>query len=425
MRKKVYLNDTICESARKRLEAKVDIIDNFDHPEELDAIIVRQQYCPREVIAKAKKCRLIQMHGVGLERIDVDAAREYGIPVERTKGGNAQSVAELAIGFMITMARKMKFLNNGLLAGRFHTFGLPETVGTELSGKRLGLIGGGQIAQLVANIARLAFHCDVLVYDPFLPEEKAAALGFTKVEKVTELAAQADFVSIHVPYTESTHHMVGREFFAAANPRLILVNMARVGIVWFPTVDAANDAAYKAAHAADRALLDAANEQKKPGQPKISVLDENGRLQPAVYPVLEAIREQDMILATGHIAPRESLALLQAAADMGLHRLLVTHASLPMTQMTLALQRECTALGAFIEHCCYTPYHDLASWDEIASAVREIGPARIVLSTDFGQSSGPDPAKGLARFARELMARGISGPDIRQMTVTNPRRLLL
>lgn len=173
----VYLHDHICDSAVARLRRHVNLVDNFDHPEELDAIIVRQQYCPREVINRAKRCRLIQMHGVGLDRIDVEAAKENGISVKRTKGGNAQSVAELAIGFMLAMARKMKFLDRGLQAGKFQTFGLPETVGLELSGKKLGLVGGGQIAQLVADIARAAFHCEIFVYDPFLSAEACKNLG--------------------------------------------------------------------------------------------------------------------------------------------------------------------------------------------------------------------------------------------------------
>ncbi|XOQ26631.1 MAG: 4-phosphoerythronate dehydrogenase [Mitsuokella multacida] len=231
MRKKVYLHDHICASAVERLRRYVDLVDNFDQPEELDAIIVRQQYCTREVICRAKKCKLIQMHGVGLDRIDVEAAKEYGIPVKNTKGGNAQSVAELAVGFMLTMARKMKFLDEGLREGRFQTFGLPETVGTELSGKKIGLVGGGQIAQLVAKIAVAAFYCSILVYDPYLKEEKCQELGFTKVDTVDELAKKADIISIHVPLTDSTKHMFNEEVFAKANPKLILVNTSRGGVV--------------------------------------------------------------------------------------------------------------------------------------------------------------------------------------------------
>lgn len=227
----VYLHNHICDSAVARLRRHVNLVDNFDHPEELDAIIVRQQYCPREVISRAKRCRLIQMHGVGLDRIDVEAAKEYGISVKRTKGGNAQSVAELAIGFMLAMARKMKFLDRGLQAGKFQTFGLPETVGLELSGKKLGLVGGGQIAQLVADIARAAFHCKLFVYDPFLSAEACKKLGFQKVETVEALVAAVDFVSIHVPLTESTKHMFNAAVFAKANPDLILVNTSRGGVV--------------------------------------------------------------------------------------------------------------------------------------------------------------------------------------------------
>lgn len=227
----VYLHDHICDSAVARLRRHVNLVDNFDHPEELDAIIVRQQYCPREVISRAKRCRLIQMHGVGLDRIDVEAAKEYGISVKRTKGGNAQSVAELAIGFMLAMARKMKFLDRGLQAGKFQTFGLPETVGLELLGKKLGLVGGGQIAQLVADIARAAFHCEIFVYDPFLSAEACRALGFQKIETVSGLVAAVDFVSIHVPLTDSTKHMFNAAVFAKANPDLILVNTSRGGVV--------------------------------------------------------------------------------------------------------------------------------------------------------------------------------------------------
>ncbi|WP_278502782.1 NAD(P)-dependent oxidoreductase [Mitsuokella multacida] len=227
----VYLHDHICDSAMARLRRHVNLVDNFDHPEELDAIIVRQQYCPREVISRAKRCRLIQMHGVGLDRIDVEAAKEYGISVKRTKGGNAQSVAELAIGFMLAMARKMKFLDRGLQAGKFQMFGLPDTVGLELSGKKLGLVGGGQIAQLVADIARAAFHCEIFVYDPFLSAEACRALGFQKIETVSGLVAAVDFVSIHVPLTDSTKHMFNAAVFAKANRDLILVNTSRGGVV--------------------------------------------------------------------------------------------------------------------------------------------------------------------------------------------------
>lgn len=229
--KKVYLNDIICDSALARLKSKVELVNNYDHPEELDAIIVRQEYCSRDVIEKAKKCKLIQMHGVGLDRIDVDAAKEYKIPVKNVPAENSQSVAELAVTLIMALSRKVKMIDSGLQVGKYERFGLPELTGNEISHKVLGLVGGGHIAQLTAAIFANGFHCRVLCYDPFLSEEKCSSLGFTKVETLEELVQRANFVSIHVPLLESTKHMINRELLNHANPNLILVNTARGGIV--------------------------------------------------------------------------------------------------------------------------------------------------------------------------------------------------
>lgn len=229
--KTVYLNDHISKNAVTRLKKHVRLVDNFDNPEEIDAIIVRQQYCTKEIIDKVKNCKIIQMHGVGLERIDVEAAKAAGIPVSNIHGGNAQSVAELAVALILALSRKLTYINDGVRKGKFTRFGLPETEGSEVSGKTLGLIGGGQIAQLTANIMRAAFHTEILVYDPFLQDEKCRELGFEKVSELKDLFAKSDFVSIHVPLLDSTKHMVNKEVLECSKPGMILVNTARGGIV--------------------------------------------------------------------------------------------------------------------------------------------------------------------------------------------------
>lgn len=229
--KTVYLNDHISPNAVARLKEHVRLVDNFDNPEEIDAIIVRQQYCTREIIQKVKNCKLIQMHGVGLERIDVEAAKEAGIPVSNVHGGNAQSVAELSVGLILALSRKLTYINDGVRKGKFSRFGLPETEGNEVSGKTLGLIGGGQIAQLTAKIMVNAFNARVLVYDPFLDETKCAELGYEKVDDLKVLFENSDFVSIHVPLLDSTKHMVNKDVLDCAKNGLMLVNTARGGIV--------------------------------------------------------------------------------------------------------------------------------------------------------------------------------------------------
>ena len=229
--KTVYLNEHISPNAVNRLKQHVRLVDNFDNPEEIDAIIVRQQYATREIIQKAKNCKLIQMHGVGLERVDLEAAKEAGIPVKNTPGGNAQSVAELAVGLMLALSRKINYIYDGIKAGRFTRFGLPETEGNEIYGKVLGLVGGGQIARLTAKIMTSAFGARVLVYDPFMDEEKCSSFGFEKIPTVKELFSQADFISIHVPLLDSTRHMITKEVLDSSKKGLILINTARGGIV--------------------------------------------------------------------------------------------------------------------------------------------------------------------------------------------------
>lgn len=228
---KVYLNDNIDPSAVKRLEEKVEIVKDFNHPEELDAIIVRQQPLSREIISRAKKCRLIQMHGVGLDRIDVDAAREYGIPVKNCPGGNSESVAELVLALALALSRKLKFVDRGLQKGRLKSFGLPEMVGSEIAGKTLGLVGSGTIAKLTAKLFASAFGCKILCFNNHLSREEMEKIGFAKADSLEELMQKSDIVSLHIPLTNETKLMFHSGIFEKANPNLLFINTSRGGIV--------------------------------------------------------------------------------------------------------------------------------------------------------------------------------------------------
>lgn len=228
---KIYLSEYIAPSARKRLEEKFEIVDNFDHPEELDGIIVRRVYVTREIIKNAKKLKFISMHGVGLDTIDMEAAEEYGIPVQNVPGESAESVAELAVAFIMAASRKLKYVDSGLQNGKFQFFGQCDMIGNEVSGKKLGLVGSGHIAGKVADIMKYAFHNEVYCFNPRQSAENLDELGYQKIETLEELFHICDYVSIHVPLTDSTRGMIGKSAFDAANPGLILVNTARGGIV--------------------------------------------------------------------------------------------------------------------------------------------------------------------------------------------------
>ena len=227
---KVYLNDPIAPSALERLKAHVELVDHFDHPEELDAIIVRQQYCPADVIRRAARCRLIQQHGVGLDRIDVKAAEECGTPVRNTPGANSRSVAEYTVMMMLALSRKAVAIDRKTRGGRLPVFGMPETVGCEMTHKRLGLVGSGHVAHEVAQICRDGFHMELCCFSAHHSAQEVREMGFTPLS-LRELFASCDYVSLHCALTPETYHLIDRRCFEDCSPHLILINTARGGLV--------------------------------------------------------------------------------------------------------------------------------------------------------------------------------------------------
>ncbi len=228
---KVYLNDPIAQSAIDRLKRHVELVSDFEHPEELDAIIVRQQHVTRDVIERASKCKLIQQHGVGLDRIDVAAAEEHGIVVRNTPGINARSVAEYTVAMMMDISRKVTYVDKATRAGQLAGFGMSQTVGFDLTGKRLGLVGSGNIARQVAQIAHDGFHMQIACYNPFERVEALVEMGFEPVVSLEELFSTCDYVSLHCLLTSETYHLVGADVLAHAKPNVMLVNTARGGLV--------------------------------------------------------------------------------------------------------------------------------------------------------------------------------------------------
>lgn len=228
---KVYLSENIAQSARERLEKNFEIVDNFDHPEKLDGIIVRRVKVTREIIRRAVKLKVICMHGVGLDTIDVGAAREYGIPVTRVPGGSIESVAELAVTFMLALSRKIKYIDHGLSSGEFDHFGMTETIGNEVFGKKLGLVGCGHIGMRVGEIMKNSFSMELYCYDPHKSMEECRELGYEKVDTIKELFQAVDYASISIPLLDSTRNIINEEVFEQANPNLVLVNTSRGGIV--------------------------------------------------------------------------------------------------------------------------------------------------------------------------------------------------
>ena len=131
-----------------------------------------------------------------------------------------------------------------------------------------------------------------------------------------------------------------------------------------------------------------------------------------------------MILATGHVGRGEIFALVRAARDMGVKKVLVTHAEFPSQNLSGDEQHALADLGAIIEHCFTTMYTNKAPWDATFASIRRTGVSRTLISTDLGQTVNPPVAEGFALFAQHLLDAGFTADDVRTMAVTIPTRLV-
>ncbi len=227
----VYLSEHICSSARKKLEAVATIVDNFDHPEEIDAAIVRTAPITAEFLAKADRLKVIGKHGVGYNNVDVPAVKAKGIPMVYTPLANADSVAEFVVGLLLALERGFYAANQKCRRGEFKKIAPADFMGTQLRGKVLGQIGMGNIAQRIAAIMQNGFGVKVLAYDPFISDEEAAKRGFEKVDTVEHLLERSDMININVPLTNGTRDLISGKMFDHFKPGAVLVNAARGGIV--------------------------------------------------------------------------------------------------------------------------------------------------------------------------------------------------
>lgn len=177
----------------------------------------------REFFAKAVNLRHVSMFGVGLDHIDMAAATECGVIVSNTPGANARCVAEMALCFMLDLAHRMNGMRAEMRKGSWR-----QMLGSEITGKTLGLVGFGHIAQDLALLAK-AFNMRVVAANRTPRPETAAALGVSLMT-LPEVLAEADFVSLHIPGGPSSWHFGAKEF-AMMRQGAFFINTARGDLV--------------------------------------------------------------------------------------------------------------------------------------------------------------------------------------------------
>ncbi|MGQ9472368.1 MAG: D-2-hydroxyacid dehydrogenase, partial [Candidatus Aminicenantales bacterium] len=189
-----------------------------------EVIVVRSATkVTRKVIESGASLKLIIRAGIGLDNIDVEAAKEKGIEIANTPAATSISVAELTLGLMLAAVRKLGRANQSL---KEHKWEKKALTGTELYGKTLGIIGFGRIGQEVAKRA-LAFGMKIIAYDVVEPKTDLP------VEMVSfdKLLASADIITLHVPFTKETKHLIGAEQIEKMKSGVVIINAARGGVV--------------------------------------------------------------------------------------------------------------------------------------------------------------------------------------------------
>jgi hypothetical protein len=198
--------------------------------------------------------------------------------------------------------------------------------------------------------------------------------------------------------------------------------------VWMPTVDAANETAGRTGGVETKLPFWATIQRELAAEgvspAPLSPLDDKGRVSPLVCQCLERIAKHNMVLATGHLGRTEIFGLVVKARELGVKKIVITHAEFPSQNLTGDEQRQLADLGAVIEHCFTTTHTDKAPWEDVFRNVRLTGVERTILATDLGQTINPPVAEGFAMYAQRFLDAGFSVEEIQHMVAVLPARLL-
>ena len=223
------LHDNDCTIIKSGLP--YDVQDDTLTPEQLhsllngvDGWVVGTVPVTEALMQAHPRLKVIARRGVGYNNVDIKAARALNKHVTIASGGNEAAVADHAVAFFLSLAKKLNESHRALQDGRWSTF-----VSTELYQKTVGLIGFGRIARGVAKRVK-GFDTTVLAYDPFADAATVAAYGVT-LTSLEDLLARSDYVSLHLPYTKETRHLINAERLAQMKQGAFLVNTARGGLI--------------------------------------------------------------------------------------------------------------------------------------------------------------------------------------------------
>jgi D-3-phosphoglycerate dehydrogenase len=189
-----------------------------------DGYIAGLDFVTARVVESCEKLKVISRYGAGVDRVDIDAASRRGIAVCNTPGVNAEAVADLAFGLILSVARRIPALDRLTKEGKW-----TRSTGVELSGKTIGILGLGAIGKAVARRAH-GFSMRVLAFDPYMDEAYARANGI-ETANFADTVQNSDILSLHLPLNDETRHIINGEVMRGMKRGAIIINAARGGLI--------------------------------------------------------------------------------------------------------------------------------------------------------------------------------------------------
>jgi hypothetical protein len=253
--------------------------------------------------------------------------------------------------------------------------------------------------------------------------------GFVLKSHYAPTAERASVVRAAEPGVDVIGSITLNQAVGGLNPIAVEV-AARVGcgFVWMPTFDSYNEPAGREEPKPGAILPPWARMQHElraqgVGSDPIAAVDPDGQVVPQLRRVLGIVAAHDIVLATGHLGRDEIFAVVAAAQEQGVRRIVITHPEFTSQRLKAADQAELGSRGCYLERCFNTPFTGKCSWEEMFANIRAAGVERSVVSTDLGQVDNPPPEDGLPLMVDRLLGAGFTEGEVRTMVVDNPAAL--
>jgi hypothetical protein len=252
--------------------------------------------------------------------------------------------------------------------------------------------------------------------------------GFIMKSHYTSTAERASVVRKAVPGITALGALAMNSAIGGMNPLAVdIAGREGAQVVWMPTVDAHNETAGRTdPKPGDKVPVWAKLQHELRAQglsvdPVYAVRD--GEVLPETRAVLEQVAKYDMVLATGHLPGDETFLIVEAALAAGVKTVVATHPDFPANAISIEDQVRLADMGALVERCFTTPYTGKCTWEHWLEGARAVGPERILVSTDLGQTINPPVEDGLPLMAERFLEAGFTEEEVRTMIVTNSRRV--